>query len=128
MTAAAMVTAIITGIVLFPILLPWIPTKDFSTKGFIIGGLSALPFALWAFNASLDTSIWLRSGSGLVYMLAMPPVTAFFALNFTGSTTFTSVTGVRREIYTHVPTMGRMLGTGVVLMIVLAIIRYSGGM
>ena len=129
MTAAAMVTAIIAGIVLFPILLPWIPTKDFSTKGFIIGGLAALPFAIWTLNnTTQDTSILLRYALALVYMFAMPPITAFFALNFTGSTTFTSVTGVQKEIYAHVPTMGRMFGAGVVLMIVLAIIRYSGGM
>ena len=128
MTAAAMVTAIITGIVLFPILLPWIPTKDFSTKGFIIGSLTALPFVIWTLNATQDAPILLHYGSALVYMFAMPPITAFFALNFTGSTTYTSVTGVQKEIYAHVPTMGRMFGAGVVLMIVLAIIRYSGGM
>lgn len=128
MTAAAVVTAILTGIVLFPILLPWIPTKDFSTKGFIIGGIFALPFALWTFNNAQDASLWLRYGSAFVYMLVMPPVTAFFALNFTGATTFTSVTGVRQEIYTHVPTMARMLEIGIVLMLVLATIHYSGGM
>ena len=128
MTAAAMVTAIIAGIVLFPILLPWIPTKDFSTKGFIIGGFAALPFVIWTLNATQDAPILLHYALALVYMFAMPPITAFFALNFTGSTTFTSVTGVKREIYTYVPTMGRMFGAGVVLMIVLAIIRYSGGM
>ncbi|PKL53826.1 MAG: carbon monoxide dehydrogenase [Candidatus Methanoperedenaceae archaeon HGW-Methanoperedenaceae-1] len=128
MAAAATVTAILTGIILFPILLPWIPTTDFSTKGFIIGALSALPFALWTFETIQDASLWMRYGSALIYMLVMPPVTAFLALNFTGSTTFTSVTGVRKEIYAHVPTMARMLAAGIILMIVLAIIRYSGGM
>jgi len=128
MTAAAVVMAIFAGIVLFPILLPWIPTTDFSTKGLIIGALSALPFALWVFNNAQHTSLWLRYGSALVYRLAMPPVTAFFALNFTGSTTLTSVTGVRKEIYAHVPTMARMLGTAIIIIIVLEIIRYSRGM
>ncbi|HEX7540917.1 MAG TPA: mercury methylation corrinoid protein HgcA, partial [Anaerolineales bacterium] len=42
-------TAVFAGIVLFPILLPWLPTHNFSTKGFILGGLVALPFALSAF-------------------------------------------------------------------------------
>ncbi|MBE0521850.1 MAG: carbon monoxide dehydrogenase [Candidatus Methanoperedenaceae archaeon] len=126
MTAAAVVTAILAGIVLFPILLPWIPTKDFSTKGFIIGALSAFPFAIWAFNTTHDASLLLRYGSALVYMLAMPSITAFFALNFTGSTTFTSVTGVRREIYAHVPTMASMLVTALTLVVVLVILRYGG--
>ena len=40
--------AIVAGIVLFPILLPQIPTRDFCSKGFILGGLVALPFVLYA--------------------------------------------------------------------------------
>jgi hypothetical protein len=47
----------------------------------------------------------------------MPPLTAYLALNFTGSTTFTSRTGVRREIFRYVPIMAWLAGTGVVLAI-----------
>jgi len=43
--AAGAATAILSGVVLFPILLPWLPTSDLSTKGFILGGATALPFA-----------------------------------------------------------------------------------
>lgn len=126
--AAAAVTAILSGVVLFPLLLPWIPTTDFSTKGFMIGGIMALPFALNAFYGMTDESLWLRSGWALTYMLTMPPVTAFLALNFTGSTTFTSVTGVRREIYTYVPKMAWMFGIGIILIIALSSMRILGGM
>jgi hypothetical protein len=126
--AAAAITAILSGVVLFPILLPWVPTRDFSTKGFIIGGLMALPFALNAFYGVTDEVWWLRSGRALTYMLTMPPITAFLALNFTGSTTFTSVTGVRREIFTYVPKMAWMFGIGIILIVVLSSMRIFGGM
>ncbi len=125
--AAAAITAILSGVVLFPILLPWIPTTDFSTKGFIIGGLVALPFALIAFYG-MSEALWLRSGLALTYMLTMPPVTAFLALNFTGSTTFTSVIGVKREIFTYVPKMAWIFGIGIILAIVLSLMKISGGM
>lgn len=125
--AAAAITAILSGVVLFPILLPWIPTTDFSTKGFIIGGLMALPFAMNVFYGMMNEALWLRSGWALTYMLTMPPVTAFLALNFTGSTTFTSVIGVKREIFTYVPTMAWMFGIGIILVIVLSLMKIFGG-
>jgi len=33
---------LITGLVLFPILLPWIPTRDFITKGLLLGGVAVM--------------------------------------------------------------------------------------
>ncbi len=125
--AAAAITAILSGLVLFPIFLPWIPTKDFSSKGFIIGGLMALPFALNAFYGMTDEAMWLRFGWALTYLLIMPTITAFLALNFTGSTTFTSVTGVKREIFSYVPKMAWMFGIGIILIIVLSSMRLLGG-
>jgi hypothetical protein len=44
----------------------------------------------------------------------MPPSVAFITLNFTGSTTFTSRSGVRREIFRYIPVMAWMTGLGVV--------------
>ncbi len=125
--AVAAIAATFSGLVLFPILLPWIPTADFSTKGFLIGGLMALPFALESFYGMTDETFWLRSGWALTYMLVMPPISAFLALNFTGSSTFTSVTGVKREIFTYIPKMAWMFGTGIILIIVLSSMRILGG-
>ena len=120
--SVAVVVAILAGAVLFPILLPWLPTRDFSSKGFILGGVVALPFALAAFLRSPGTVWWLRVGGALTFLLPLPPVTAYLALNFTGSTTFTSRSGVRREIFTYVPTMAWIFGIGIVLTIVLILI------
>jgi hypothetical protein len=59
--------------------------------------------------------------------MLMPQVSAFLALNFTGSTTFTSVTGVKREIFTYFPAIAWMSGIGIILIIILSSMRILGG-
>ena len=53
-------------------------------------------------------------------------MTAFLALNFTGSTPFTSRTGVRREIFAYIPYMAGMFGVGILLIIAFAAMRFLG--
>jgi len=48
-------------------------------------------------------------------------------LNFTGSSTYTSRTGVAREIKTFIPLMAIMFGVGIAMVIALSIIRLVGG-
>jgi hypothetical protein len=119
---AALVT-VLAGTVLFPILLPWLPTHNFSTKGFLLGLLAALPFALAPFFRRPDWSWYHRVGQALEFLLAMPAVTAFIALNFTGSTTFTSRSGVKREMFAYIPAMAWTFGTGLLLAILFIFVR-----
>ena len=116
-SSLAVLVSVLAGTVLFPILLPWIPTHNFSTKGFLLGLLAALPFALSPFLRHPDWSWYHRLGQALEFLLAMPAGTAFIALNFTGSTTFTSRTGVKREMFAYIPTMAWTFGTGILLAI-----------
>jgi hypothetical protein len=117
------VAAILAGTVLFPILLPWIPTHDFSAKGFILGGLIAIPFAVSALLSNPESAWQLRTAWALVYLLLIPSITAFLTLNFTGSTTFTSRSGVKREIFSYIPPMAWMFGIGLVLNVSLIFIH-----
>ncbi len=126
--SAAAVAAILAGAALFPILLPWIPTSDFSTKGFLLGGVVALPFAAAAALGNPDASWWRQAGGTLTYLLALPPVTAFVALNFTGSTTFTSWTWVRREMFTYIPKMAGSFAAGILLLGALFLTQWVGGL
>ena len=122
LTSAAAITSILTGVVIFPILLPFIPTREFSSKGFLLGGITALVFTFMYVLQNMDTSWWRQVGGAFAYMLAMPPITAFIALNFTGSTPITSVTGVRREMYRYIRWMAGLFAVGILLLIVLMLV------
>lgn len=126
-TAGAIVASVLAGVVLFPILLPWLPTHAFSSKGLILGMVVALPFALAILYGDPDRALWLRGIQALGFVLAFPAVTSFLALNFTGATTFTSRTGVRREIFRYIPLMAWLFGAGMLLTIVHASVRILGG-
>jgi hypothetical protein len=89
-------SALLMGSLVTPILLPWIPGRAFSLKGAQLGLLSALMFSL------TSASGW--SGASLVALFLMAPATAaYFAMNFTGCSTFTSLSGVQKEMRIAVP-------------------------
>jgi hypothetical protein len=119
-------TAMLAGLILFPVLLPWMPTANYSTKGYILGALTAIPFALGSLNGSLSMAAWPAIGMASARMLMLPPITAFLALNFTGSTPFPSRTGVRREIQRYIPPMAIFFGVGVALYLVIILLRLLG--
>jgi hypothetical protein len=123
--AFAAITAILAGTVLFPALLPFIPARDFSLKGFILGFICAIPFAL-AFLMNPAVPAWAGATAAITAFLLIPAVTAYLALNFTGCTTFTSRTGVKQEIFRYVPAMAFMGGAGVVLIVILGVSRLAG--
>jgi hypothetical protein len=122
-SSLAAVVAVLAGVVLFPILLPWLPTHNFSTKGFTLGGLVALPFAASSFLRHPGWAWYQQVGQALEYLLAMPAVTVFISLNFTGSSTFTSRTGVKKEMFAYIPAMAWTFGVGILLAVVLVFIR-----
>ena len=84
------------GAVVTPALLPWIPGRAFSLKGAQVG-------LMWALLLSVTLAPnW--SGAGLVALfLIAPAITAYFAMNFTGCSTFTSLSGVQKEMRIAVP-------------------------
>ncbi len=119
------VASVFAGTLAFPILLPWLPAKTFSVKGFFLGGIVLLPFLLAVFFGRPGDWTF-KMGSALANVLIFVPVTAFLALGFTGSTTFTSKSAVKREIYKYFPVMAWMFGGGVILTIVMTLIALFG--
>ena len=115
--ALAAVAVILGGVALFPLLLPFLPTHEFSSKGTILGILLSLPFSLYSLTLghAVDLELVVRV---LAFALLMAPWVSFLALNFTGCSTYTSRTGVRKEIFRWIPVMAIMFVAGVVLGIV----------
>ena len=91
---SAILTAIFVGAVLTPLLLPWLPGRAFSLKGFGLGLLSAVILLIVQRPYRLETMAWL---------FLIPSLSAFLAMNFTGASTYTSLSGVKKEMRRALP-------------------------
>ena len=107
--------AFISGSALVPMFLPWLPGRALFLKGMITGLLMAgvllitglIPFAQTA--GHLETAAWI---------LLIPAISAFTAMNFTGSTTYTSLSGVKREMRYAIPAQIAVAVAGLALWII----------
>jgi len=125
--ALGIASASIAGLAGLPLLLPWLPSEDFSVKGFFLGGLVGLGAAASSFVRDDATALPLRVLKAASYALALPPLTAFIGLNFTGCTTYTSPSGVRREMNRYIPLMAGMAGAGLLANVASRIVRAGKG-
>ncbi len=103
--------AIITGAVLTPTLLPYIPGRAFAWKGWLLGFVLTLCFIL-------SPSVAIGWEAGLFYLLVLPAISSYLAMNFTGASTYTSLSGVVHEMRTAVPAQIISAGAGLVFIIV----------
>ncbi len=111
---ASFVASLAAGTVLFPLLLPYLPTPDFSSKGFLLGVAAAAPFSL-GLAARKGAAAWQRTLEPTGWAMALSSITAFLALNFTGATTFTSPSDVRREMKTYIRWIVGTFGVGMAI-------------
>jgi len=88
--------AYLSGCVLTPILLPFIPFKRFSLKGVVIGWIIAIILLYFNF---LSTNIF----EIISWFLIIGGTSSFMAMNFTGASTFTSLSGVQKEMKISLP-------------------------
>jgi hypothetical protein len=91
------ISAVLCGSLLAPLLLPIIPFRSFAIKGWLIGciGVPALQFLVFdGFHAPLAT---------VINLLFFPALSSYLALNFTGCTPFTSISGVKKELKYALP-------------------------
>lgn len=102
--------AYVAGIVITPMLLPYIPGRHFSLKGFFSGSLFFLILLLFK---SQDNVV-----ETLSWFLIITAISSFLAMNFTGSSTFTSLSGVKKEMKISVPFQIGFAFIGLVLQIV----------
>lgn len=113
--AGAYVGAVFIGCVLTPVLLPFIPGKAFALKGWLLGLVGTL--AILFVNQEM-ISFGLPVIGLFGYLLTFPAIAAYYAMNFTGSSTFTSHSGVQKEMQIAVPGLFFSIGAGVLLLLV----------
>jgi hypothetical protein len=105
----ALVAGIVSGAVITPALLPFIPAKEFALKGIIAGLGTALIFMI-AFPAA---AVSLTAGFAL--LLFVTTISSVMAMNYTGTTPFTSPSGVEKEMKRYIPIqlISLVLSTGI---------------
>ncbi len=88
--------AYLAGTVLGPLLLPWLPGRSFSVKGIFPG-------------VALFVISWVLGFAGkdpreiIAWLLLIPAISSFATMNFTGASTYTSLSGVRKEMKIAIP-------------------------
>jgi hypothetical protein len=115
-TLAVVLTAAIAGTIVTPLLLPWIPGRMFSVRGALVGAVGAaivLPLVAGAFHP-------LRLAAAAILIVAG---SSYMAMNFTGATTFTSLSGVLKEMKASLPWQVGGAGTALALWIARVFVR-----
>jgi hypothetical protein len=102
-----------TGAFLTPVFLPYLPFRSFAMKGWV-AGLLVLAWALPALGPIAPRDTVLR----VVVWLLFPALSSYLALQFTGSTTFTSMSGVKKELKAGLPFYFSVIGVSLVLLVI----------
>jgi CO dehydrogenase/acetyl-CoA synthase delta subunit len=105
--------AVFAGAFVTPVLLPFVPFRSFAIKGWIVGMLMVFLFAHVFNTIDRHDTILL-----IVAYLLFPALSSYLALQFTGATTFTGMSGVKKELKIGLPIYIGTAGISLVLMIV----------
>ncbi len=93
----ALIAAFMSGTFFTPLFLPLLPTKAFASKGWLMIVPVFLMFQFFPEFLSLTVV------EKISWFFMMSAISSFFAMNFTGSSTFTSLSGVKKEMKVAVP-------------------------
>lgn len=98
---------ILSGTVLFPLALIYMPCRCFAANGALLGAIFSysLTFLLGAFSPAALVAM----------MLWCVTISSFFSMRFTGAAPFTSPSGVEQEIRRFIPILGVLCLCSVVL-------------
>lgn len=112
--------SVFAGAVLAPLLLPFIPFRSFAVKGWIAGTAVIL---------ASDYITGIFSSGSAIFMAAIfilfPLIASYIALQFTGATTFTSLSGVKKEIRYSLPFYITGFFVSTILLVISKIIEWG---
>ena len=109
--ALILLSAYLSGAFLAPVLLPFLPFRYFGGKGLIAGLLVFAILALFVLSSMSTLSL-------LGWFLISGAISSYLTMNFTGASTYTSLSGVRKEMGIFVPLQIAFTLAGLVLLII----------
>lgn len=118
-TLAAAVAALLAGGVVTPALLPWLPGRAFSLKGAVAGVFAASATIITVVNLGIRPGMF----GGAAIALGVTAGASYLAMNFTGATTFTSPSGVEKEMRHALPWQ---VGAGVLAIVAWIAAAFAG--
>lgn len=104
---------VIVATVVFPLVLPLIPFKAFSLKGMVLSLLYILMFFMTKDYFHLQSNMYF-----IGYSLVLSALITNISLNFTGSTTYTSFSGVVKETLWALPLCILTAVIGIIIMVI----------
>jgi len=90
----------LAGAILTPLLLPWLPGRAFASKG---GWAGAIWLILLGIIILLNRYLMPGWVDFAAWLFLIPSTASFVGMNFTGCSTYTSLSGVRKEMRVAVP-------------------------
>ncbi len=118
--AVALLTSVGMGTILMPLLFPYLPGRAFGFKGLILSAAGALIFlAVTSGREGLPGNL-----DKLAFVLMIFAFTSYLAMDFTGASTCTSFSGVKKEMRFALPLETGAGAAGVILWLA---VRFWGG-
>ncbi len=108
--------AVVAGALVTPVLLPFVPFRSFAVKGWV-AGLVLTALAASGFGLVDSHQPLLLAATYLFF----PALSSYIALQFTGSTTFTGMSGVKKELKIGIPLYIGTAGVSGLLMVLFKI-------
>jgi hypothetical protein len=112
------------AVVLGPALLPWLPGRAFSVKGAVLGLALA---GAWAILGWPGMGAPVSRLHVIAWTLVVTSLNSFIVMNFTGASTYTSLSGVLREMRFAVPAQLAAAVLGIGLWLTGLFVRVGGG-
>ncbi len=116
MAAVSVILGVVSGTVLTPALLPWVPFRAFSSKGAITGLFFGLVLIIFYLNP-MDVL------SSVALLLLIVTLSSYLAMNFTGCTPYTSPSGVEKEMRLALPWQSAAAVLGLIFWVASAFIH-----
>ncbi|HSV96124.1 MAG TPA: mercury methylation corrinoid protein HgcA [Spirochaetota bacterium] len=115
-----LLASVFSGSFITPVLLPLIPFRSFALKGLITGVLVVI-----LVTALAGTDIWQNGALTAFTFLFFPALSSYLALQFTGASTYTGMSGVKKELKLSIPLYISAVSVSVIMLAVYKLKEWS---